>query len=1050
MYLFPSIILSILSCFLVGYLFWFVGHLITKFIKLEEENNLLAQLINIAFGASGFLIVVNFISNVIKDFNWGLVITFALITSLIIWQRKEFLQGCLTLKELFISQGLLRIVKQNTDKYFWILLGIINLIYGLTAFSTTKLDRFGLPAGHVFNINQLLAGTYPPRYSFLPNLPQKFHYGSDILGALVSKLSFLHPEISLDILTLVFLNLSFLTIYALTIKFLNTSPINKYLVPFAAFLAWGPITNLFTKNPQEEIPQKFLEKVNYLVQTRLIDAASWSGAPINWFFDPPSGFGVFFLLIALYLVYRFRFFESEKNLKYALVLGIFISSFVILDLLKFILLFTGLIILLLFFTPLPFVDEVDESNSSTTSNKIQDNFQKSFVILMGLTMLSAIVLGFVHQNWFALNKDYLSLLQFYKLGATNLESKFSPLQANTFLLLVYSYGFYLAYKSKQNWSYFLTTFFVLSFVIPYFLTIPNAGIGKIAMSGNVLGAFALPLVVDSAQKYFDLKENKLIAFYILLCIIFSTSSIAFWLLGDKTKPVFRLSDSSLKFTGLQAFPYSEQKEELDVIKSLKLEIIKDKSIVTEPQYTEVISTLTGLFNTFPPNTILDNPVKKEALSQYCTEYFDTCYPNSFSLDNKTWKAQRIHWFYMTPKIFRFYLLPQGRKILLNAYLQKGLKVVYSNKKYDKPLLLKELYQIDPSTLFLEPTKKYSKLLKQFLKISENKKNDEIPWYVKQSALCPYLGIYNAMSNDFDGDRIADIAFFDPLNKKWIIIYGKNGTETTIDLSKNILANYSGSDLLVPYPSDFDGDLKTDIVLFNRTSGNWRILRSSNSEVDFDKRWGGGPGEIPLPADLDGDSKTDFSAYTSLLSPHNYARWPSLLSTTGYGFRDYNLSTATLLDINVYSDVDGDKKADYVIFRSNESTFYVYLSSRNFDQSMPLKLSLGSNNSIVVPEDYDGDGKIDLAAWTPETGKWEIAYSKNLLSLSTISGAQSTYTLGQVGDTPIPGDYNGDGRADIAVYHLDSSELEIIYTNGTRRVVNLSRYKKLVPAFFIGV
>ena len=60
-------------------------------------------------------------------------------------------------------------------------------------------------------------------------------------------------------------------------------------------------------------------------------------------------------------------------------------------------------------------------------------------------------------------------------------------------------------------------------------------------------------------------------------------------------------------------------------------------------------------------------------------------------------------------------------------------------------------------------------------------------------------------------------------------------------------------------------------------------------------------------------------------------------------------------------------------------------------------------------DYEGDGKMDLAIWRPSTGVWWILTStSNFTTFLTRSwGAQ--------GDVPVPGDYDGDGATDLAIW-----------------------------------
>ena len=67
------------------------------------------------------------------------------------------------------------------------------------------------------------------------------------------------------------------------------------------------------------------------------------------------------------------------------------------------------------------------------------------------------------------------------------------------------------------------------------------------------------------------------------------------------------------------------------------------------------------------------------------------------------------------------------------------------------------------------------------------------------------------------------------------------------------------------------------------------------------------------------------------------------------------------------------------------------------------------NGEPVPGDYDGDGKTDRAVWSPGEGDWNIQRSSDGGTTLRQWGA------GSMNDQPVPGDYDGDGKADIAVW-----------------------------------
>ena len=72
-------------------------------------------------------------------------------------------------------------------------------------------------------------------------------------------------------------------------------------------------------------------------------------------------------------------------------------------------------------------------------------------------------------------------------------------------------------------------------------------------------------------------------------------------------------------------------------------------------------------------------------------------------------------------------------------------------------------------------------------------------------------------------------------------------------------------------------------------------------------------------------------------------------------------------------------------------------------------SFGMNGDVPVPADYDGDGRADLAVFRPAQGVWFAAFSTSAYSSS------AAFQWGVSGDAPVPADYDGDGHVDAAVF-----------------------------------
>ena len=192
-------------------------------------------------------------------------------------------------------------------------------------------------------------------------------------------------------------------------------------------------------------------------------------------------------------------------------------------------------------------------------------------------------------------------------------------------------------------------------------------------------------------------------------------------------------------------------------------------------------------------------------------------------------------------------------------------------------------------------------------------------------------------------------------------------------------------------NDFDGDGKTDIVVYRASEGNWYVQQSSDDKfVVF--HWGL-PTDIPVSADFDGDGKTDFAVFRP--SEGNWYIWQS--KSQQMRVERFGLSSDKVLP----ADFDGDGKADVAVYR--DGLWYVHQSS---DDVVRVE-SFGFSTDLPLVGDYDGDGKADISVYRPEDGNWYTRRSSDY--------GYAVHSWGLATDVPVVGDFDGDGRADFGQF-----------------------------------
>ena len=211
--------------------------------------------------------------------------------------------------------------------------------------------------------------------------------------------------------------------------------------------------------------------------------------------------------------------------------------------------------------------------------------------------------------------------------------------------------------------------------------------------------------------------------------------------------------------------------------------------------------------------------------------------------------------------------------------------------------------------------------------------------------------------------------------------------------------------------DFDGDNRTDLVVARSANATdptaWWVQNSGptpSGQVYFvGKGVGFAGGDVATPADFDGDGKTNFAVWRPNVG-FLYLNSSNQVISEPFGIAGD--------DPSIVDDFDGDGIADPAVYRASNSTFY-YRGSLNNPNRNITYVPFGIAGDRAIPGDMNGDGKADFNIVRNNGG---LAEHWTLFS----GGGSRTFQFGLATDKFVTGDFDADNRTDICAVRSSGS------------------------------